>query len=183
MSERAYLYHFDDDNNPTNPMWYAGLGVPFKTSPDIRFAKSVVFDSHEAKILIRSLEKHYGKTFHQVLLKDAVGSPDYRCAGCGLPWTETERKAARLIHGWEKEEGVDDEWARQDLLINAICFSHLGSTLRINSEASSFAAKIHGSRRCINEDCMSLFCADCAPPRRGRTAGSCKVCKPPRRRS
>jgi hypothetical protein len=176
---RAYLFCFSDEANPTNPVWYAGLGVPFKTTTDIRYAKSVVFDSHEASMLIRSLEKHYGKTFHQILLKDAVGTPDFRCAGCGLPWTSREQHYARLLLDWEG----DDAMQHQEELMEELSFTHLGSSLRIPAEVSSFAEKINNSRRCINDKCASLFCADCAPPRRGRTAGSCQVCKPSRRRS
>lgn len=180
---KAYLYYFVDDENPTNPMWYAGLGVPFKLTPNFAFASSVEFDSTATHMLIKQLEKFYGKTFHQVTLTDAMPTPHSRCADCGVAWTVQEEKVARLIHGWETEEGLDDEWVRKDLTPYALSLTHLGSILRAeNAESLSFGAKIHGARRCINEKCGELFCANCAPPRRGRTAGSCKICKPSRRR-
>lgn len=180
---KAYLYFFQNEDDPITPVWYAGLGYPYKTSTDIRFASSVPIDSTGTHMLVKQLERYYGKTFHQVLLTDAVPTPHYRCAGCGFGWTLQEKEVARLYHGWQVEEGIDDKWVRKDLFATALSFTHLGSPMRRADVILTNSANIHHSRRCINEKCMELFCASCAPPQRGPNAGSCKICKPSRRRS
>jgi len=150
---KAYLYHFD---NSSNPVWYAGLGVPFKLTTDFSFAKSVDFGSVGTSMLLKQLEKFYGKHFYQVSLQDAVPSPDYRCASCSTCWTEDEKKAT-----------IDSE-----------IHVHLASPLRTKS-APSFAAKINNARRCLS--CRVLLCGDCAPNINARSK-KCVVCKPKRRR-
>jgi len=150
---KAYLYHFD---NSSNPVWYAGLGVPFKLTTDFSFAKSVDFGSVGTSMLLKQLEKFYGKHFYQVSLQDAVPSPDYRCASCSTCWTEDEKKAT-----------IDSE-----------IHVHLASPLRTKS-APSFAEKINNARRCLS--CRVLLCGDCAPNINARSK-KCVVCKPKRRR-
>ena len=161
---RCFLYHFEKDDTPTNPMcptnpmWYAGLGVPFKLTSDIQFAKSVTFDTKETEMLIAQLERHYGKSFHQILLKDAMPSSDFRCASCGLGWTFAELNAS-----------VD---------CDSISQTHLGSRLR-GKDSSSFAVKITNARGC--QGCSALLCDSCAPKPRSRNFSKCLMCKPAKR--
>lgn len=155
---RCFLYHFEKEDAPTNPMWYAGLGVPFKLTSDIQFAKSVTFDTKETEMLIAQLERHYGKPFHQILLKDAMPSSDFRCASCGLGWTFTELIAS-----------VD---------CDSISQTHLGSRLR-GKDSSSFALKITNARGC--QGCLALLCDSCAPKPRSRNFSKCLMCKPAKR--
>ncbi|MGB1100109.1 MAG: hypothetical protein ACPGYS_04300 [Flavobacteriales bacterium] len=150
---KAFIYHFDASSNP---VWYAGLGVPFKMTTDFSFAKSVDFGSVGTSMLLKQLEKFYGKNFYQVSLQDAVPSPDYRCASCSTCWTEDEKKAT-----------IDPE-----------IHVHLASPLRTKS-APSFAAKINNARKCLS--CRVLLCGDCAPNINARSK-KCVVCKPKRRR-
>ena len=167
---QAFLFHFKDESNPTKAVWYAGLGVPFKLTPDFQFAKSVDFDTVSTSMLIKQLEKYYGKTFHQILQQDAMPSPDFRCDSCGLSWTRTEN----IVAG----EYVQ----RFPYSPSSLSQTHLASQLRVK-DALSFARKINRARGC--HGCKATLCDSCAPPRRSRDAdkGLCVMCKPTRRRS
>lgn len=153
----AFIYYFPDDDKPTNPMWYAGLGVPFKLTPNISFAKKVSYDTTSTHLLVKQLERYYGKTFHFILQEDALARPIFKCASCGLGWTQEEGIAA-----------YDPE---------AIYTTHIGSLLR-TSDADSFAAKIMNVAACRNDSCGVVLCGACAPPKRGRNSDACRVCTP-----
>lgn len=160
----AFLYFFPDENNPTKPMWYAGLGFPFKLTPNFSFAKKVGFHTANTDILLKQLERTYGKTFYFIPQGDAMPNMDSNCASCGLGWTDREVDAIR------------DE--------NALPFTHMASPLR-TSEADSFSTKIFQSKTCPNISCASLLCGECAKSikRRGRNANTCRLCIPNRRAS
>jgi len=166
---QAFLFHFKDKSNPTKAVWYAGLGVPFKLTPDFQFAKSVDFDTVSTSMLIKQLEKYYGKTFHQITLRDAMPPSDYWCDSCGLGWTQTESDAS------------GEYMQRFPYPPSSLPQTHLASPLR-GKDALSFAKKINGARHCSG--CASLLCDSCAPPRsRDALNGLCVRCKPTRRRS
>lgn len=163
---RCFLYHFEDEDTPTNPVWYAGLGVPFKLTSDIQFAKTVTFDTKETELLLGQLERYYDKSFYQVLLKDAMPTPDFRCGKCSVSWTHDELRAIK--HG--------------DDYFGSVYDTHLGSPLRREKDRDSFVTKVIGATRCRNAKCSTLYCANCAPPKTGRNALSCVLCRPVRRR-
>ena len=163
---RCFLYHFEDEDTPTNPVWYAGLGVPFKLTSDIQYAKSVSFDTKETELLIGQLERYYDKSFYQVLLKDAMPTPDFRCGKCSVSWTHDELRVIK----------------HQDDYLGSVYDTHLGSPLRREKDRDSFVTKVSGAARCLNTKCSTLYCADCAPPKRGINASTCGYCRPLRRR-
>tara|TARA_R100000388_G_C7159710_1_gene118581 strand:+ start:246 stop:473 length:228 start_codon:yes stop_codon:yes gene_type:complete len=66
---KAFIYYL---NESANPVWYAGLGVPFKVTTDFAFAKSVDFGSVGTSMLLKQLERFFGKRFYQVPLEDAL---------------------------------------------------------------------------------------------------------------
>ncbi len=175
---QAFLFHFNNDENPTKAVWYAGLGVPFKLTPDFQFAKSVDFDTVSTSMLIKQLEKYYGKTFHQISQADAMPPSDYLCDSCGLGWTQTELEACVEILLPETVPSLVEKGIKTLRLPQ----THLASQLR-SKDALSFAKKINGARHCGG--CAALLCGSCAPPRRSRDAdkGLCVKCKPTRRRS
>ena len=175
---QAFLFHFNSEQNPTKAVWYAGLGVPFKLTTDFQFAKSVDFDTVSTSMLIKQLEKHYGKTFHQITLKDAMPSSDFRCASCGLGWTQTELDACAEILFPETVPSLVEKGLKTLRLPQ----THLASQLR-TKDSLSFAKKIKPARYCGG--CTSFLCGSCAPPRRSRDAdkGLCVKCKPARRRA
>ena len=160
---RCFLYHFEDEDTPTNPMWYAGLGVPFKITSDMQFAKSVTFDTKETEMLIGQLQRYYKKDFHQILLKDAMPTPDYRCAKCNTGWTHEEKRAIQ-------EDDLTSYFG-------SVYDTHLGSPLRRTNDRDSFVAKVTGATRCRNEKCSTLYCATCAPPKAGKNCLSCDLCR------
>ncbi len=156
---RAFLYFFPDENNPTKPMWYAGLGVPFKLTPNFSFAAKVDFRTTATDMLLKQLERTYGNTFYFIPQGDAMPHMDSKCASCGLGWTDRESDAIR------------DE--------NALPFTHMASPLR-TSEADSFSSKVSNAITC--RTCKVLLCGSCAPAKRGRNANTCRVCAPKKHR-
>ncbi len=142
---KVYLYHFSEE--ATNPVWYAGLGVPFKLTSDFEFAKSVAYDTTATNMLIKQLERYYDKTFHYIPLTDAMPTPDLRCDACGFGWTWNERYASREM--------------LSDSTRNHLNQTHLASPLR-RSDALSFAKKIKGAEICRNNDCQKYLCGDCS---------------------
>jgi len=154
---KAFLYYFSDESNPTKPVWYAGLGVPYKFTSDFSFAKSVSFQTPSTSLLMKHLEKYTGKSFYQITLNDAMPSQRTTCECCGVGWTIEEVEAC--------------EDATQ------IHFTHLASPLRTEA-ASSFTQKIMNARWCRNDSCQAFLCGDCVPSPRSRT---CPLCKPSRR--
>lgn len=164
---RCYLYYLCEDENsfPTKPMFYAGLGSPFKITSDIQFAVSVPYDGHESRMLIKQLEKYYGERFMLISLRDAMPYCNFRCAKCGIGWTQDEIKVV---------SGQDPN------LKHTI---HIGSPLRRGGEDSeTFAGRLSNARRCRNQVCSELFCGDCASPKVGRNSNNCVLCRPSRRK-
>lgn len=158
---KAFLYYLTGEN-ATKPKWYAGLGVPFKITNDISFAVKVNYKTTATDMLLKQLERHYGKTFYFILQEDAMPRMDSKCASCGLGWTDREVDA------------INDE--------NALPFTHMGSPLR-TSEADTFSAKVYRCKTCPNISCASLLCGDCAKSikKRGLHANTCHLCIPKRR--
>mgnify|MGYP000343732222 CR=1 FL=1 len=165
---KCYIYCWKYTDEPINPLFYAGLGSPFKLSPDFQFAESVVFDTINAKLLLKQLEKTYKKSFYFVQIEDVVGKTDHRCFKCGLGWTKAELRAVT-------EDDLNSYFG-------SVYDTHLGSPLRKDGEAvENFITKITHARRCKNENCMKLYCGDCAPPTRGRSSNACDDCRPAKR--
>ena len=133
---KVYLYHFSEET--TNPVWYAGLGVPFKLTSDFEFAKSVAYDTTATNMLIKQLERYYGKTFHYIPLTDAMPTPDLRCDACGFGSRE-------MLSG---------------STTNHLNQTHLASPLR-GCSRRSFATKIKDADICRNNDCQKYLCGDC----------------------
>jgi len=165
---KCYIYCWKDTDEPINPLFYAGLGSPFKLSPDFKFAQTVDFDSITTMMLQNQLEKTYGKDFYFVQIEDVVGKPDHRCFKCGLGWTIIE---LRVI-------AEDDPHDHKTTIYD----TRLSSPLRQDEvTAKTFSDKIFYARRCKNEECMTLYCADCAPPNRGTNSKACDACRPAKR--
>lgn len=181
---KCYIYCWKDTEEPIKPLFYAGLGSPFKLSPDFKFAQPVDFGTIGSNILQNQLEKTYCKDFYFVQIEDVVSKPDHRCFKCGLGWTDDELKA---IKEGDLEEGVGlravaDGWYEDWLSYGSIFNTHLGSPLRQDEKtAKTFITKITNARRCKNEECMTLYCADCAPPNRGTNSKACDACRPAKR--
>ena len=165
---KCYIYCWKDTEEPINPLFYAGLGSPFKLSPDFRFAQTVDFGTIGSNILQNQLERTYSKDFYFVQIEDVVSKPDHRCFKCGLGWTDDELKAI-------KEDDLNSYFG-------SVYGTHLGSPLRQDEKtAKTFITKITNARRCKNENCMKLYCADCAPPKRGTNSNACDDCRPAKR--
>jgi hypothetical protein len=181
---KCYIYCWKDTDEPIKPLFYAGLGSPFKLSPDFQFAQPVDFDTTTSNILQNQLEKTYRKDFYFVQIEDVVSKPDHRCFKCGLGWTDIELLA---IKEGDLEAGVidfarADGWYEDWLMYGSIFNVHLGSTLRKDEgSVKTFITKITNARRCKNEECMTLYCADCAPPKRGSNSTKCDNCRPAKR--
>ena len=165
---KCYIYCWKDTDEPINPLFYAGLGSPFKLSPDFKFAQTVDFNSITTIMLQNQLEKTYGKDFYFVQIEDVVGKPDHRCFKCGLGWTIIE---LRVI-------AEDDPHDHKTTIYD----THLSSPLRQDEvTAKTFSDKIFYARRCKTEECMTLYCVDCAPPNRGTNSRACDACRPAKR--
>lgn len=143
---KFYLMTWKDEH----PLWYAGLGAPYKTTRTITEAKWLKKDDPHLDKILLGLKKFLGLDFLKVSVDEVTPNNDYVCAECGVTWDEREITLKEIP---------------------------LGSRLFMDKKTEmTHHSTITKARYC--GQCKGLICGlHPAFPQRGATKGMCNSCK------